>query len=222
MRTFLIIALAFFAPTVTFAHVTVKPSEVGIGAYQTFNVSVPTEKDIATVGVRLVIPEGLTSVRPNVKPGWNIELIKEGEGEAAVVKELIWTGGSIPADQRDDFFFSAKTPAEATTLRWDAYQTYSDGSVVAWNTDESTQPHDVNGEADFSSSGPYSTTEVVNDLEDEAEIVPAAVAPVTEDTPKRNSPDCWILLALIMSGAALALGIANTIRKTPHAENMNA
>lgn len=62
----LLISLLVVVPTVS-AHVVVKPSQVGIATYQTFVIGVPTEKAVATVSVRLAIPEGVTSVRPNVK-----------------------------------------------------------------------------------------------------------------------------------------------------------
>ena len=88
--------------TPAFAHVVVKPNAVGVGAFQTFTVGVPNEKDNPTVGVRLVIPEGMKFVSPNVKPGWTIDVKKTGDGENAVVTEINWTGGSIPAGQRDD------------------------------------------------------------------------------------------------------------------------
>ena len=166
---------ALLLPNITLAHVVVRPAEVGVGAFQTFTIGVPTEKDIATVGVRLVIPEGLEHTRPNVKPGWKISITKTGEGEEAVISEISWTGGWIPADHRDDFFFSAKVPSNETKVIWKAYQTYSDGSVVSWDVDPEAAEvvHDAAPnegapetpvEEDFSKSGPYSVTTVVGDL----------------------------------------------------------
>jgi uncharacterized protein YcnI len=136
------------------AHVVVKPSEAGIGTFQTFTISVPSEKNISTYRLRLVVPEGLTFVTPNVKPGWFITEKKNGD----VVTEIQWTGSRIPPGQRDEFVFSAKVPAEPTTLQWKAYQTYTDGSVISWDVDPSTNP------TDFTKSGPYSTTTIINDL----------------------------------------------------------
>lgn len=152
-----LIASLFFVPTVS-AHVTVKPVQVGVASYQTFVVSVPTEKTVATVSVKLVIPEGVMSVRPNVKPGWTI-IIKKDEA-AKNVTEIEWVKGSIPADQRDEFLFSAKTPSTTTSLNWKAYQTYADGSVVSWDQESETKVDDGSN-----SKGPYSVTKVINDLE---------------------------------------------------------
>lgn len=147
-----------------FAHVTVKPSEVVVGKYTTFTVSVPVEKDMPTTGVRLIIPAGVEKVTPNMKIGWRIEMIKSKENKD-VVQEIRWTGNAIPAGQRDEFVFSAKTPATATTLQWTAYQTYRDGSVVDWDVDPTaaSEVH-TDEKSDFSKSGPFSVTTVVDDL----------------------------------------------------------
>jgi uncharacterized protein YcnI len=156
LSTIILIVMLFGVPLLTHAHVVVKPSQVAPGAFQTFTIGVPVEKDNATTGVRLVIPAGLKHVTPNVKPGWRINLIKSGEGEEATVNEIEWAGGSIPPGHRDEFLFSAQAPAEAGELQWRAYQTYQDGSVVGWDQDPAAQE----GSNDFSRVGPYSRTQI--------------------------------------------------------------
>lgn len=143
-----------------FAHTTVKPTSVGIGKFQTFTVSAPTEKTIPTIGVRLVLPEGLNHVSPNVKQGWKVEIKKEIIDGEEKVTEIIWTGGNIPAEMRDEFNFSAQVPSKPTMLNWKAYQTYKDGTVVAWDQDPSTE----NSADPMENVGPYSKTEVIDDL----------------------------------------------------------
>lgn len=159
-RSLILGMLGFFAvPTLAYAHVTVKPSMVGVGAYQTFTVSVPVEKDVSAVGVRLVIPEGVEHVTPNVKPGWKIDVIKNGDD----VREISWTGTITPGF-RDEFMFSAKMPAEEAKLAWKAYQRYQDGTVVAWDADPNETIHEDDAE-ELESKGPYSETKVVDDLD---------------------------------------------------------
>src|SRR5204863_7267735 len=75
--------LLFMCVTPTFAHVVVKPDQVGIGAFQEFSMSVPSEKDNPTVAIKLLIPDGLQMVTPNVKAGWTINIVKQGNGENA-------------------------------------------------------------------------------------------------------------------------------------------
>lgn len=124
------------------AHVTVSPSEAVPGSRVNFAVSVPVEKDISTTGLRLVIPVELESVTPNVKAGWKIEIKKVDDK----VNEIIWTGGEIQKGLRDEFIFRAKLPTSEMTLNWKAYQTYADGTVVAWDIDpkDADDSHDAN------------------------------------------------------------------------------
>jgi len=179
-------------PGIAFAHVVVTPNTVGVAAFQTFTVSVPTEKDLPTVALKLELPAGLQHVSPTVKPGWQVNLKKTGSGDNVSVTEIDWTGGSIPADFRDEFSFSAQAPAKPETLKWKAYQTYQDGSIVAWD--------ETPGQ---SSDNPYSTTKVVNDLS-------TGPAGSTSETAAAGSS---LAGAYVLSGVALALAIAALMRK---------
>jgi uncharacterized protein YcnI len=166
-------AVLFLGVSVASAHVSVKPSQAGIGSFQTFTLSVPSEREQATVMVRLVLPEGLGHVTPTVKPGWRMEMkhggaqMAEGEHEnEGPVTEIIWRGGTIPGFYRDEFSFSTQVPATEAKLLWKAYQTYSDGSVVSWElAPGQEQPKNAEGKPDFSAQGPASQTVVVNDLQ---------------------------------------------------------
>lgn len=160
------IALFFRMVIPVSAHVTVKPKQVGVGERTDFVVSVPTEEDNPTVAVRLIVPEGVTSVRPNVKPGWTIQLKRNASEN---VTEITWSGGSIPAEQRDEFIFSAQVPTQESTLNWKAYQTYQTGDVVAWDNDHAAPK-------------PYSQTSVVNDLEEKASINENIAISLARDT----------------------------------------
>lgn len=197
-----------FTVTPASAHVTVKPGEVGVGQRLNFAVSVPTEEDIPTTQVRLIIPVGLQSVRPNVKPGWTIKLMKSGEGEEAVITEILWTGGSIPAEQRDEFIFSAQAPAEETSLVWKAYQTYEGGKIVAWeNSAEIVEEYTKNnptqegGYANVDAKRPYSETKVVNDLEG------STTEGAANTTVARAAKGTNFLSIAALAVAAAALGI---------------
>ncbi len=204
-----LVALVTLQLTITsaFAHVVVKPAEVGVGAYQTFTIGVPNEKDNPVVGLRLVIPEGLEHVSPNVKPGWNIQ-IKHAEYVSAAeetmdtehderpVTEIIWTGGLIPTGQRDDFLFSSKAPSEIGELFWKAYQTYADGTTVSWDLAPDTDSEESN-------SGPYSKTTVVNDLAGSEKNELLAVQ--AKDKSARNLPIILSGIAILISFFAIGL-----------------
>jgi uncharacterized protein YcnI len=150
------LTLGLSAPV--FAHVAVKPASVPTSAFQTFTMGVPNEKDQDVTGVRLLVPGSLKMVSPTVKPGWAIDVKKSGNGDEAVVQEIIWTGGKIPAGQRDDFTVGAQAPAASQTLVWKAYQTYADGTVISWDQPPTKDEKDD----DSAPAGPYSQTDVTN------------------------------------------------------------
>jgi uncharacterized protein YcnI len=164
-------------------------------------MSVPNEKDNPTTALRLVIPDGLTSVSPTVKPGWTISVKKDGEGEEAKVTEISWTGGSIPAEQRDDFTFSAKTPSTEGELHWKAYQTYQSGVTVSWDMDPNAPKPSAAPGDDEGGTTPYSITKVVNDLA-AASAAPAQSAGVSQNS---NTSMIFSIVSLALSCAALGL-----------------
>ena len=193
IKSVFVTILFFFFVSPSFAHVVVKPPQVGTAAFQTFDMGVPTEKDTPTIGLKLVIPSGLKYVTPNVKAGWDINIVKNGDR----VTEIEWNNGSIPSGQRDDFIFSAQVPANETTLKWKAYQTYQDGSIVAWDQD----PDTLKAERNKGGEGkPFSTTKVVGD------IAPSTNLNRVEDEYKK----IWFVLgpgviAIVISLYALSL-----------------
>lgn len=152
-------SVVFSVSGVASAHVVVRPGDVKTGAYQTFTVNVPVEKDNPTISVKLDIPENLTSVTPTVKPGWTIQTEKHGQGKDAKIGAITWTGGKIDVGYRDEFTFSAKTPDKPADLQWKAYQVYQNGTVVSWNQ----QPDSGREEEEDSTTGPFSVTKVASD-----------------------------------------------------------
>lgn len=155
-----------FTVVPAFAHILVIPNQVGIATTQDFTVSVPNEKDNPVVLVRLLIPNGLTSVTPNTVPGWTIDT--KTNNNNATVTEIDWSGGSIPVGQRAEFIFQAQAPAKQTTLNWKAYQTYSNGIVVSWDVNPATLKNLSDSQQDDlankENKGVYATTSVINDL----------------------------------------------------------
>ncbi len=194
----------FLAVTPAFAHVVVRPGEVGVGERTNFVVSVPTEEDTPTTQVRLLIPEQLQSIRPNVKPGWSIELVRSGEGENSRVSEIIWYGGSIPPDQRDEFVFSSQAPGQAGELVWKAYQTYASGNVSQWEASpEEIEEYETNnpeseGSHDPDAPRPYSVTTVVDDLSEEQTTT-------TDQTGKADNAFTLSIFAVLLSAGALGM-----------------
>jgi uncharacterized protein YcnI len=103
------------------AHVTTRPDEATAGAYfQTaFNVGHGCDGS-ATVAVRVKIPEGVLSVKPQMKPGWTVEIKKRtltapqpglhGKTITDTVDEVSWRGGPLPDSLYDTFGMNMKLP----------------------------------------------------------------------------------------------------------------
>jgi Domain of unkown function (DUF1775) len=82
----------------SWAHVVVTPEEVGAEDYETFTVTVPTEKDIPTTEVRVEVPEGFTVSGVQPVPGWDYEF--EEDGRTYHERYLVWRGdraAGVPA-----------------------------------------------------------------------------------------------------------------------------
>lgn len=190
-------ALASLVTGTASAHVVVKPAEVLTGAFQSFNVGVPNEKDMPVTQVKLTIPDNLQYVTPTVKNGWTINVDKEGAGETAKVKSITWSGGSIPAGLRDDFGFSAKTPDKVTDIQWKAYQTYEDGVTVNWDKN----PKDVKEDDESGTEGPYSITKVTTT---------AAVADTShhDDDGKASDTQARLMSIIALAVAFVAFSLA--------------
>ena len=183
----LALVLGSALPLVASAHSVVTPSETLVSKYETFTLGVPVEKPMATVGIRLLVPDTLDNVMPYVKPGWNVKVTKNAAGK---VTELEWTGGSIPAEEKDSFQFSARTPTAPTQLIWKAYQTYIGGTVVAWDQD----PHSMTMDGKMAYT-PYSVTDVMKDT-----AIPARSS-------SSNLPLVTSLGALVIALLALVIGL---------------
>lgn len=184
------LGLLFLLTPFASAHVVVGPAQAVAGERVTFSVSVPNEKDVPVTGLKVAIPAGFDDVTPTVHSGWTIEATLTDDKPVAIT----WSGGEIPAGQRDDFTFRAQVPAKVKELQWKAYQTYADGTTVAWDQ----TPSDTETESE--TSGPYSVTAV------------SAEAATTKPDGEKSS-GASIASVLAISLAALAGSIFALLRK---------
>lgn len=124
------------------AHVTANPREAKAGSYFKADFRVPHGCDgSATVALRIEIPEGVTSVKPQNKPGWDLHIKTgplarpyESHGKTITegVVEVEWSGGKIPDDTYEDFGISMKLPDKpGETIYFPAIQVCEQGET-AW------------------------------------------------------------------------------------------
>ena len=125
------VLLMFGAAGAAHAHVIVQPAEVPQGSFQVFTMRVPTEKESATVEVRLAIPDGVTISRFEPKPDWTYEIERNADGK---IVSVTWKaeGPGLSATEFGEFRMQGRVANDATELVWKAYQTYADGEVVEW------------------------------------------------------------------------------------------
>lgn len=123
------------APTAS-AHVTVQPREAPPSSSQVFSVRVPTEREEATVHVRVEFPEGLTVSRFEPVPGWARQVERDAQQRITAV---VWSGGQIGPGEFQDFRFQARTPADSGELTFRASQTYAGGEKLEWAGPEGSE-----------------------------------------------------------------------------------
>ncbi|CAM3001234.1 DUF1775 domain-containing protein [Paenibacillus sediminis] len=125
------------------AHVTVKPAVSAPKAWETYTIKIPTEKDIPTTKVTLKIPADVDFKSYQPVPGWNVTTEKDSSGK---VTSVTWstTGKGIDVGQFEQFNFVAQNPSTEEQIPWNAFQYYSDGSVVEWTGEEGADtPHSI-------------------------------------------------------------------------------
>jgi len=138
----MVAALTTFLTTIApaSAHVTANPNEATAGAYfQTAFTIAHGCSGAPTVAVRIKIPDGVTSAKPQMKPGWEVTIairklakpIDAGHGRttAETVDEVAWRGGPLPDNQYDTFGLLVKLPdAPGQTLYFPVVQECSEGA----------------------------------------------------------------------------------------------
>ena len=107
------------------AHVTLENRQASVSSYYKAVFAVPHGcAGSPTVKIRVQIPEGVIGVKPMPKPGWNLDMVKgkyaveyenHGRKVSEGVKEVIWSGGSLPDDWYDEFVVRGTFSADLDT-----------------------------------------------------------------------------------------------------------
>ena len=118
--------LLLAAPSLAFAHVSVRPRESKAGAEERHAVRVPTEGSVATTHVQLEIPAGLTVLEVLPHEGATFETAKQGDR----VTSITWKKDIAPKASAE-FVFRARNPASGD-LVWKAHQHFSNATTADW------------------------------------------------------------------------------------------
>ena len=161
MRFVFVLIASFMMCAPAFAHVTANPNNGTAGEYfeTKFRVSHGCEGS-DTVSITIQLPKGLVSVKPQFKPGWNVEIkkskldkpVEAGHGKMADEQfdEITWRGGPLPDAQYDEFGLILKLPEMVGTLWFPVIQTCEKGQnlwtevpqgVDQWHSVKSPAPY---------------------------------------------------------------------------------
>ncbi|GGN05860.1 uncharacterized protein YcnI [Actinoplanes campanulatus] len=193
------------------AHVTVNPSTATQGGYAKVSFRVPNESDTASttkleVNLPVDSPVGSVSVKP--VPGWTAVAEKsklatplkvhDHEISEAVTK-ITWTaasGSEIKPGTFQEFDVSLGPLPETEQMVFKALQYYSDGAVVRWIDEPTTD-----------GTEPESPAPVLKLTA--ASAAPAAPAPTTEATPAEEGNDGlpYAIAGLIMGLIGIVLSL---------------
>jgi uncharacterized protein YcnI len=150
----LVAALAL-APS-AFAHAELFPNEIPSGDGYLLNLAVPNEKDNAsTTQIQITMPADFDLEHVAPVPGWTVSVAGQHmvNGEMEGGSSITWKG-KLEGTQLAVLPFVG-VPKKAEEYAFTIRQTYSDGSVVLWSGDESsdTPAAHITASAEASSSG---------------------------------------------------------------------
>ena len=147
MRILILVAATLgvlLLPAPSFAHVTlaVKAAPVAADYKATFRVPHGC-KGSATVKLSVEMPDGFVAVKPQPKPGWQIDIVNGPYDKpyhhyrsevTEGVKSITWSGGRLPDDYYDEFVLVGYLDQElqaGSTLYFPTVQTCEQG-VDRW------------------------------------------------------------------------------------------
>lgn len=135
-----IAALAASVPLAATAHVTIDPVQANANNYFRAALRVPHGcKGSPTTRIRVRIPEGVLSVKAQVKPGWTISIVRstlvvpvdDGHGNkiTETVSEVGWSGGRLDDAHFEEFGLVMRLPDRAgSTLYFPVVQDCEQGT----------------------------------------------------------------------------------------------
>ncbi len=183
------------APALAHVHVEADHAQPGAKATLTFKVPNESEKGAATTELTVALPN-LTSVSTQQMPGWTVRL--DRDAAAGTVNSITWTAAPSAGIAPDQFalFRVAVLLPKTDTVSFPATQTYSDGTVVAW--DQPTPPGGAEPEH------PSPTLALTGEAPADEHGATMAAAPAPSNAGAASAPDDT---ARWLAGAGIALGV---------------
>ncbi|WP_250002553.1 YcnI family protein [Actinoplanes sp. M2I2] len=209
------LTLALAAPAA--AHVTVNPDTATAGGYAKVTFRVPNESDKdSTTKVEVNLPADKPIASVSVKPvtGWDVattvsKLAKPLEAHGAQITEAVskitWTakgGFEVKPGQFQEFDVSMGPLPESGEMIFKALQTYSDGTVVRWIDEPSTDGTEPESPAPVLKIGAAAA-----EGGDTAAAAPAATAVAEPAAEESNSSNGFGIAGLVAGVLALIVAM---------------
>jgi periplasmic copper chaperone A len=138
-------ALLMIGGGAALAHVTLEQAEAPVGSTYKAVFRIPHGcEGKPTNVVRVQIPEGVISVKPMPKPGWQLEKVRGEYGKSydyfgtqldEGVKEIVWSGGNLGDDEYDEFVLRGYLTTDlkpGETLYFPVVQECPEGTAERW------------------------------------------------------------------------------------------
>src|SRR5438309_4869055 len=113
--------------TTAWGHSDLDPRQSIPNKWETYTLNVPTETEVPTVQVRLLVPRDFEIEMIAHSPPWQITKSRDERG---YIREVTWSGSSIPPQTFAEFKLLVRNPATPGPSLWKIEQSYQDGSVA--------------------------------------------------------------------------------------------
>jgi periplasmic copper chaperone A len=127
-----VLAVALLATSTALAHITLETRQAPVGSTYKAVFRVPHGcKGKPTTAIRVQIPDGVSSAKPQPKAGWTLDKIQDGKA----VKEIVWSNGNLPDDEYDEFVLHLYLMSDLkpeSVVYFPVIQECADGAAERW------------------------------------------------------------------------------------------
>lgn len=123
--------------TGAWGHIDLTPRQSIPKRWETYTLNIPTETTSPTVKIYLRVPPAFEIETVEHSQVWQVHSIRDERGH---IRELTWSGGSIPPQTFVELKFLARNPGETGTYRWEMTQYYQEGEPATWTAQTQIVP----------------------------------------------------------------------------------
>ena len=121
----------------TWGHSDLDPRQSIPNKWETYTLNVPTETEVPTVQVHLLVPQEFEIEMLEHSPVWQITKTRDERG---YIREVTWSGSSIPPQTFNEFKLLVRNPTTPGPYIWKIQQYYQDGTAATWEAQTQIVP----------------------------------------------------------------------------------